>query len=143
MSSGRSRGALRPPADEVEWNAYHAIRRRVLFEMRGLGSTYDAKHPDEQAPGHHPLVLWNGSTAVGVIRVDIAGDVAVFRRVAVREDLQGRGYGRQLLSAAEQLARDHGCRRVESHVHPEAIGFYEKCGFVRNAGGAMTKTLAD
>ena len=134
---------LRAPADEAEWSAYHAIRRRVLFEMRGLASTYDANHPDEHAPGHHPFVFWDGFTAVGVIRVDVAGDVAVFRRVAVRDDFQRRGYGRRMLGAAEQFARSEGCVRVDSHVDPGAIGFYERCGFVRTAGAVMTKSLAD
>lgn len=142
-SSSTSRELLRAPANEAEWNAYHAIRRRVLFEIRGLGATYDANHPDEHAPGHHPLVFWDGFTAVGVIRVDFAGDVAVFRRVAVREELQRQGYGRRLLRAAEQFARAQGCLRVDSHVDPGAIGFYERCGFVRSAGAVMTKSLAD
>jgi len=142
-SSSPPNEALRLPANQAEWNAYHAIRRRVLFEVRGLGATYDPNHPDEHAPGHNPLMFWDGATAVGVIRVDVAGDVAVFRRVAVREDLQRRGYGRRLLRAAEQFARAQGCSRVDSHVDPGAIGFYERCGFVRRAGTVMTKRLTD
>ena len=142
-TSSQPAETLRAPADDLEWTAYHAIRRRVLFEMRGLGPTYDPNHSDEHAAGHHPLVFWDGTAAVGVIRVDVAGELAVFRRVAVREDVQGRGYGRRLLGAAEQFARAYGCVRVESHVDPEAVGFYERCGFVRSTGAVMTKSLAD
>jgi GNAT superfamily N-acetyltransferase len=66
---------------------------------------------------------------VGVIRIDIDGPVATFRRVAVRDDVQRRGHGRRLLEAAERFARRKGCTRIESHVAPDAARFYERCGF--------------
>lgn len=122
---------LRPPGSDAEWAAYHAIRRHVLFERRGRGAAYDPAHPDESHAGHHPLVFWAGGEAVGVIRVDVDGEVAVFRRVAIREDAQRRGYGRRLLAAAERVAAAAGCVRVEAHVDADAVGFYERCGYVR------------
>jgi GNAT superfamily N-acetyltransferase len=123
------KATLRPPQDDSEWATYHDIRRHVLFELRGRGLSYDASHPDEHRAGHHPLVLWAGDAAVGVLRVDITGTVAVFRRVAVRPEVQRRGYGQQLLRLAEQFAKTHGCTRIESHVDPDAVAFYERCGF--------------
>jgi len=123
---------LRAPSTEADWMAYHAIRRRVLFELRGVGSAYDPNHPDERRPSHYPFVLWDADEAVGVIRVDVQDDVAVLRRVAVREDLQRRGYGRSLLCAAERFASERGCTRAVSHVDPSAIEFYERCGFHRD-----------
>ena len=139
---------LRAPATEDEWADYHAIRRRVLFELRGIGVTYDPHHPDEHRPGHYPLVFWDGSVPVGVIRVDVEGPVAIFRRVAIRDDVQRRGLGRRLLRAAEKFATEQGCTRIESHVDPSAVTFYERCGFARlraaGAGGAtvlMTKSV--
>jgi GNAT superfamily N-acetyltransferase len=133
---------LKAPTTDADWGAYHAIRRRVLFELRGNGSAYDEHHPDETRPGHHPLVFWVGATPVGTIRIDVGGSRAIFRRVAIREDLQRRGYGRQLLEAAEQFARQH-CARIESHVDPDAVGFYERCGFrhADSAGGIRSSSL--
>jgi GNAT superfamily N-acetyltransferase len=120
---------LRPPVTDAEWSIYHEIRRRVLFELRGNGDAYDPRHPDELRPGNHPFVLWTGGEAVGVIRVDIDADAAIFRRVAVREDVQRRGHGRQMLAAAADFARNQGCRRLVSHVDRAAVGFYQRCGF--------------
>jgi len=120
---------LRTPENPREWQAYHDIRRHVLFELRGLGATYDPKHPDEYRSGHFPLVLWTGDDAVAVVRVDVVNEVAIFRRVAVRPDFQRRGLGRQLLQQAEQFAQHQGCTRIESHVDPDAVVFYERCGF--------------
>jgi len=139
---------LRAPGAATEWSAYHAIRRRVLFELRGRGWTYNADHPDEHRPNHYPFVLWDGSVAVGAIRVDVHDDVAVFRRVAVRDDVQRRGYGRRMLELAAQFAEQHACTRIDSHVDGDAVGFYRRCGFElvddtseRGATVLMTKSI--
>jgi GNAT superfamily N-acetyltransferase len=120
---------LSSPKSREEWNHYHAIRRRVLWEGRGLYGVYDENHPDELKPGHHPFVLMHRGDPVGVIRVDIDGKRAIFRRVAVKEDLQRTGQGRVLLMLAESYAKENGCDHVVSFVSPDAVGFYEKCGF--------------
>lgn len=96
-----------------------------------MGAAYDANRPDERRPGNHPMLLWDAETPVGVIRIDVAGAVATFRRVAIRDDLQRRGYGRRLLDAAERFAKDQGCTRVEASVDSDAITFYERCGYRR------------
>lgn len=134
--SRRSLGSqreFRAPATEADWATYHTIRRHVPFELRGKGGAYDANHPDEHLPGHYAFVLWHGDAAVGVIRVDVEDAVAIFRRVAVRDDLQRRGYGRQLPQAAQHFAAELGCTRVISHVDRRAVGFYERCGFQRQS----------
>jgi len=120
---------LRRPASNVEWAAYHEIRRHVLFERRGRGAEYDPRHPDETKPGNHPLLLLHAGVPLGVIRIDIDGERAIFRRVAIREDAQRRGHGRAMLEAAEAFARGQGCVRVESHVDAGAVPFYLRCGF--------------
>jgi len=137
----KSASDLRPPASDVDWTVYHAIRRRVLFELRGNGAAYDANHPDERAANHHPLLFWTAHGPVAVIRVDVHGPVAIFRRVAVREDVQRRGYGRRLLEAAERFAQAQGCTRAESHVDASAVGFYERCGFVRVEAAAASGSV--
>jgi GNAT superfamily N-acetyltransferase len=119
------------PSDAGTWQVYHAIRREVLFEARGLFGVYDENRPDERAPGNHSKLLLVRGAPVGVIRIDIAGNDAIFRRVAIRQDVQRRGHGRAMLLRAEAFAAAQGCRRVLSHVAPDAVAFYEKCGFAR------------
>jgi GNAT superfamily N-acetyltransferase len=120
---------LRLPGDANEWRAYHDIRRRVLWDARGL-SGYDERRPDETAPGHHSRLLLFRGEPIGTIRIDIAGKTALFRRVAVRVDVQRRGHGRVLLLLAEAFAEAQGCSRIESSVAPDAVAFYRRCGFV-------------
>ena len=137
------------PSDAGTWQVYHAIRREVLFEARGLFGVYDENRPDERAPGNHSKLLLVRGAPVGVIRIDITGNDAIFRRVAIRPDVQRRGHGRAMLSLAEAFAAAQGCRRVLSHVAPDAVAFYEKCGFSSERDAAagdeavfMSKRLA-
>src|SRR5262245_66330679 len=105
---------LRTPSSTEEWQAYHSIRRKVLFENRGRFGVYDENHPDEHRKGNHPLLLLLDGEAIGVIRIDINGDQAIFRRVAIREDLQRAGHGRVLLTLAESFAQEKGCLHIWS-----------------------------
>lgn len=121
--------SLRAPASDEEWRTYHVIRRKVLFENRGLFGVYDETHPDEFARGNHPMLLIHGGKCLGVIRIDVDGELAIFRRVAIREDVQRCGHGRAMLSLAEDFVLRKGCTIVKSYVDPGAVGFYERCGF--------------
>lgn len=117
------------PPDVDAWRIYHDIRRVVLFEARGQFGVYDEHHPDDSAEGNHARLLLHRGDPVAVIRIDISGEDAILRRVAVRADVQRRGHGRTLLRLAQQFAVANGCERLASYVARDAVGFYEKCGF--------------
>jgi GNAT superfamily N-acetyltransferase len=123
---------LRAPANDDEWKAFHAIRRKVLFENRGKSEIYNETHPDDSNPRNHPLVLLYRDTVIGVIRIDVSAQVAWFRRIAIREDLQRLGHGRALLRLAEDFAKALGCSEIRSNAAVEAVGFYERCGYARD-----------
>jgi GNAT superfamily N-acetyltransferase len=123
---------LRTPRDDEEWRAFHAIRRKVLFENRGKIEAYDENHPDDRKIGNHPLVLVYGGAIIGVLRIDISGRLALLRRVAIRDDLQLLGHGRVLLRLAEEFAKAEGCDEMRSNAAVEAVEFYERCGYTRD-----------
>jgi GNAT superfamily N-acetyltransferase len=52
------------------------------------------------------------------------------RMLWVHPSLRGQGCGRELLEAAEQEARERGCKiiLIESYTF-QAPGFYQKCGY--------------
>jgi GNAT superfamily N-acetyltransferase len=120
---------LRPVSTDAEWESYHEIRERVLWEARGQFGTYDRSHADEHLEGNHPFLLFVDGNPVGVLRVDLRPPIAWFRRVAVRKRAQSRGYGRRMIELAMDFARDHGCPEVRSNVDPDAVGFYRRLGF--------------
>lgn len=53
----------------------------------------------------------------------------VLRQMAVKNDLQGKGIGRALMSFAESIAHDIGYREMCMHARSTAAGFYEKLGY--------------
>jgi GNAT superfamily N-acetyltransferase len=66
------------------------------------------------------------------------GWCAELETVHVRSDLRSHGIGAQLLAAAEELARNEGCYRVQltsRHVRHDAHRFYETQGFVATSQG--------
>jgi len=61
------------------------------------------------------------------------GDRAYVGMLAVHPDLQGRGIGRQMMAAAEEHARELGCRGVDIRVvnlREELPPFYRSLGYV-------------
>jgi amino-acid N-acetyltransferase len=60
----------------------------------------------------HFLVIHNGDDVVGVIGLDLAGDVALLRSLAVADTKRDRGLGHQLVVAAETLAMQCGVRDI-------------------------------
>jgi GNAT superfamily N-acetyltransferase len=133
---------LRTPLNDDEWRAFHDIRRKVLFENRGEFDCYDANHPDDSTPGNHPFILLHRDAVVGVVRVDVRERVAWLRRVAIREDSQRRGHGLILLRLAENFASSEGCTEVRTNAAPDAVGFYERCGYSRDFSGSDSVRLS-
>jgi GNAT superfamily N-acetyltransferase len=123
---------LRRPANDDEWRAFHAIRRKVLFENRGKAESYIENHPDDSARDNHPLILIHRREVIGVMRLDVVEAVAWLRRVAIREDLQRLGHGRGLLRLAEAFAKAQGCNEIKTNAAVESVGFYERCGYERD-----------
>ena len=120
---------LRAPSSPDDWEAYHTIRRHVLWELRGRFGVYDPNHPDESAPGNQPFLFLFRGEPVAVVRIDQHGKHAQIRRMAVRADLQRRGHGTALLELATQSARTEGVEEFRVNVAQDAVEFYRKCGF--------------
>jgi predicted GNAT family N-acyltransferase len=62
--------------------------------------------------------------------VEEAPQTVRLRQMAVLNDLQGKGLGKALMQFAENLARDRGYQKITMHARKNALGFYEKMGYV-------------
>ena len=133
---------LQPVKEDEDWRAYHAIRRYVLFELRGLDG-YDDNHPDEHEASHIPLLLRKDGLALGTVRLDLSnGAAGVVRLVAIMPEYQRQGLGRILMSEVERLSAKHGLERLEVHAAPDAVPFYEKLGWVMVDAGQSSPLMA-
>ncbi len=111
-----------------DWNEYHSIRRRVLWEARGL-TNYDATHEDEYKPTNHPLLVKLDGRAIGTVRLDNFGNgTGTVRLVAIEPEIQRKGHGRVLSEYVEQYTQNMGINAPYVNAVPESVGYYEKLG---------------
>jgi ribosomal protein S18 acetylase RimI-like enzyme len=104
------------------WDAYHRIRREVLFESRGRHGVYDRDHPDEFAQQNHPLLLIAAERPIGTARLDCdPNGRGTVRLVAVAGKDQRRGHGRTMMSLLELYAVKQGCTVLEVNSAPDAV----------------------
>ena len=114
---------------DEDWLARHAIRRDVLWTARGR-QNYDGRHADEYLRTNHPLLLKFEDRPVGTTRLDERGDgTGVVRLVAIREQSQQQGHGRQLGLMVEARARQLGLTTLYVNAVSNAAGFYRKTGW--------------
>jgi GNAT superfamily N-acetyltransferase len=91
------------------------------------------------------LVAQSGEKVVGICQVMVfqhfqhaGGWCCELESVHVREDLRGQGIGSAMLAAAEDLARERGCYRVQltsRNVRENAHRFYRDNGYAQNSQG--------
>jgi hypothetical protein len=58
---------LRLVEDPADWEAWHAIRERVLWEARGEIGVYDRDHPSLRSPAHFPFLLVYEGEPIGAV----------------------------------------------------------------------------
>ena len=126
---------LRPVRSPEDWRHLHHIRRTVLFAPERHSVAYDENHPDDRAKGNLPLLLLLDARPIGVVRLDLRGETAVVRLVAVAEGEQGKGHGKKLNALVEAEARRRGVKTLRVNAAPEALGYYEKMGWRRTTCG--------
>jgi len=51
------------------------------------------------------------------------------RQMAVDQSLQTKGIGRNIISFAEQIAKEKGYQMLMMHARDTVMAFYEKCGY--------------
>jgi GNAT superfamily N-acetyltransferase len=136
---------LRRPKNERELAALHDIRDAVLYKGRGR-IDYDRHHPDDVSPANHLLGFWRDDVLLGTLRIDILdGETAVLRSVAIEPRLQRRGFGRQMIEAAERFILESGCRLAVTNAAIDAADFYARLGYERkpwqDPGGAAAASI--
>lgn len=104
------------------------LRRRVFIDEQGVS---EAEETDGLDNGALHLLAWKEDKPVGTARLLIRGDTAKIGRVCVLQDQRGGGLGARLIMAALEIAgAQAGVTRAILGAQVQALGFYEKLGFV-------------
>jgi amino-acid N-acetyltransferase len=106
-------GAATPP----DLAAVFALLERSQLPSAGLGDHVGST-----------LVARDGARIVGSAAVELYGQAALLRSVAVAAEHRGQGLGHALTAAALELARQRGVRTVYL-LTETAAGFFPRFGF--------------
>ncbi len=104
-------------------------RPRSEAQVKGLLAACQLPYSD-LTPSHlgHFVAAWDGPQMAGVVGLELLGDVALLRSLAVPAAYRGRGIGSQLTRRAEAYARSHGVE-VLYLLTLTAEGFFARRGY--------------
>jgi predicted GNAT family N-acyltransferase len=119
---------VKKPASQKDWEAYYDLRYRILREP--LGKERGSERNDGDETGIH-FALAENNVLIAVARLDRLNEsVCQARFVAVESHLQGKGYGRKIMTALENEAQDLGYQKLILHARDYALPFYERLGYI-------------
>ena len=114
-----------PP--EVDWSALHALLHRSYAYMDARIDPPSSLHRltveglCEKAQDETLFLALLDEQIVGCLFCRLQGEWLYVGKVAVEEELQGRGVGRNLFDRAFSLARQRDCSGLELEVRVELI----------------------
>ncbi len=105
-----------------------AVRTEVFVKEQGIAREDEWDEADKSAV--HAVVYnrMNMPLATGRLLVAAPG-VSKIGRMAAKRVLRGSHFGKQVLDALTNAAKDRGDHEVLLHAQQSAAGFYEKSGF--------------
>lgn len=113
---------------DADWKTHRdqlrAVRHEVFVEEQSVPEELEWDGEDDRA--YHWLAL-DEDKPVGTVRMLADGHIG---RMAVLKAYRSQGIGEELLAHALHCAKKLNMREVWLHSQEQAIGFYEKFGFV-------------
>lgn len=112
------------------------LRWTVFVEEQGVRPSEELDDYDQGKAGDalHALALVEGVPAGAARLIFPQPGVAKVQRMAVIDDVRGRGVGRALLGFLESEARRRGARTLTLGAQTHARAFYEKHGYTAQGG---------
>jgi UDP-N-acetylmuramate: L-alanyl-gamma-D-glutamyl-meso-diaminopimelate ligase len=141
LSSGSFEGLHDKLLDEIG-DAMRPAQRADMPAVRTLLGSVELDEParDEQFPSFY--VLSNETGLVGTVALDVFGDDAILRALAVHTDFRGSGYGWMLADMAISQARWRGVRRIYLLTESATDFFAAKFGFRVVDRSTLSKSVA-
>lgn len=117
--------------------AFHSLNRQWITTLFQMEASDEAALSDPEGtiltPGGTIFVAEQSGTVVGCVALlPMLNESYEVAKMAVAQEMQGRGVGRKLLAAAIDWARARGAKRLyleSNHVLAPALHLYESVGF--------------
>lgn len=129
---------VRVAEDAADREACFAVRKEVFVGEQGVPE--DIEYDAYDAGALHVLAIREDGVPLGTGRLlygpeaaaKTDGDLTVgsLGRLAVTKAARGLGVGVALVRAIEDAARARGLAAVDLHAQTQAMGFYERLGYV-------------
>ncbi|HQS83553.1 MAG: hypothetical protein B7Y25_01930 [Alphaproteobacteria bacterium 16-39-46] len=114
---------------EQEWEAYHRIREKQIFEP--ISVPYDRHHPSLSQKNHFHFVLYKGSTIVSVAHIEFLNRTeAALRSLATDESYKKQGYGSHMVKLLEKWIKHQGRSFLKMHARLSSENFYRRLGYI-------------
>ena len=111
----------------AEYKKALELRYRVL--RKPLGLQFTAAELSKDVKDIHLGILMGDEIIACLILLVSENKKIKMRQVAVDENFQGKGWGKKLSLAAEEIAKQLGCNCIFCHARKPAVSFYEKLGY--------------
>jgi predicted GNAT family N-acyltransferase len=111
----------------TEYQDSVALRESILRKPLGLVFTHEELKAERS---HIHLAGFLNDKLVATAVLVPEGTKCKMQRVAVKENIQGKGIGSQLITFSEQVAKKKECTEMYCSARGTAIPFYLKNGYV-------------
>ncbi|WP_164870870.1 GNAT family N-acetyltransferase [Mesobaculum littorinae] len=119
--------------------ACHALRRTVFMDEQGFT---EAEEFDGRDDGAVHLLAMEDAAPVGTARLLQEGEIGRIGRICVLRSHRGTGLGAALVRAAiAELRAQPDIRIIRLSAQVQAMGFYEKLGFVAHGESYLDGTV--
>ena len=106
-----------------EYKKAVCLREDILRKPLGLAFTCEEL---EKEKAHVHIVGVSGNEVCATAVLVPQDDVLKMQRVAVREDLQGKGIASTMMTFCEDYALANGFKEIYCHARQTAVSFYKK-----------------
>ena len=122
-----SKIVFKTPSNQKEYKEYDLFRWEILRKPIGKDIT-SIKDKFEESAFHLIGIKDKEIIACGRLHFNNK-DEAQIRYMAVSENLQGTGIGKQILDLLEKNAKENNAKRIILNARDHAIGFYKILGY--------------
>jgi N-acetylglutamate synthase-like GNAT family acetyltransferase len=116
------------PKTKEELEKYYNLRFEILRKPwnQPVKSTKD----EWEDKSIHFLMLDENNNAVACGRLQLnSKEEGQIRSMAVRDDMQGKGIGKQIIDYIEKKAGELKLKTIDLDARMNAVKFYERCGY--------------
>ncbi|MEW6467321.1 MAG: GNAT family N-acetyltransferase [Bacteroidota bacterium] len=118
---------LQPQTPE-EFERYYRLRWELL--RKPWGWERGSELTDDEDRCVHAMICDDQQNALAVCRLQMnSAEEAQVRFMAVRDDVQGKGLGRIIMSYMEDRAREKGAKKMVLQARENALEFYKRMNY--------------